>query len=101
MPIARTRPADPPAPAPVPSLSGRAAEDLRAIRSSMDRASLFTAVPGRGGMLLGAAVASRQLESGAWLRAWILTAAVGVVVGIAAIARSARAEGQPLLGPTG
>src|SRR5215813_2548403 len=92
---------------PVPSLAGRAAEDLRLIRRSMDRSSLFTAVPGRGGMLMGvvglagAAVASRQRDASAWLEAWLATAAVGVVVGSWAFVLASRAAGQPLLGPTG
>jgi len=105
----RTRPAAPPvdAPAAGPSLPARAAEDLRAIRSSMERASLFTAVPGRGGMALGlvgltgAALASRQAESGAWLAVWLGTAAIGVVVGLCAFTLTARATGQSLLSPTG
>src|SRR5262245_23896434 len=89
------------------SLPGRAADDLRTIRASMERASLFTAVPGRGGMALGvvglcgAAVASRQADAGAWLTAWLATAAVGLVTGFTLFWASARAEGQPLLGPTG
>jgi hypothetical protein len=90
-----------------PSLPARAAEDLRAIRSSMDRASLFTAVPGRGGMamglvaLAGAVVASQQPDSGAWLATWVATAAVGLAVGGYAFASSARAAGQSLFGPVG
>jgi hypothetical protein len=97
----------PPSEPAVPSLAGRAAEDLRLIRRSMDRSSLFTAVPGRGGMLmgvvglLGAALASRQADSAAWLDAWLLTAGVGILVGAWALLRSSRAAAQPLLGPTG
>ena len=109
MPNVRTRPAAPPvdAPAAGPSLPARAADDLRAIRSSMERASLFTAVPGHGGMLMGlvgltgAVLASRQADSGAWLRVWLSTAAIGVVVGLCAFAHTARATGQSLLSPTG
>lgn len=91
----------------LPSLAGRAAEDLRLIRRSMDRSSLFTAVPGRGGMLMGgiglagAALASRQAGTEAWLRTWLGTAALAFVVGAWACVRSAWAAGQPLLGPTG
>jgi len=95
------------APAEAPSLPQRAADDLRAIRSSMDRASLFTAVPGHGGMamglvgLAGAAVAAGQGDSGSWLLAWLATATVGLVVGACTFERSARAQGQSLLRPTG
>jgi hypothetical protein len=97
----------PPSEPAVPSLAGRAAEDLRLIRRSMDRSSLFTAVPGRGGMLmgvvglLGSVFASRQQDSGTWLDAWLLTAGVGILVGAWALLRSSRAAAQPLLGPTG
>lgn len=91
----------------MPSLAGRAAEDLRHIRRSMDRSSLFTAVPGHGGMLmggvglLGAALATRQPSSADWLRVWLATAAIAVVIGAWACVRSSRAAGQPLLGGSG
>ena len=100
----RERPA---ASEPMPSLAGRAAEDLRHIRRSMDRSSLFTAVPGHGGMLMGgiglagAALASRQPTPGAWLKVWLGTAAIAFVVGGWSCLRSSRAAGQPLLGTTG
>jgi hypothetical protein len=105
----RAQSAAPPAEAPPagPSLPARAADDLRAIRTSMERASLFTAVPGRGGMLmgvvglLGAALASRQADSGSWLAVWLATAAAGVITGACTFAWSGRAAGQDLLGPAG
>ncbi|HEY3123764.1 MAG TPA: hypothetical protein VGK70_06840, partial [Thermoanaerobaculia bacterium] len=60
-----------------PALGGRAIENLRFIRETMERASSFTAVPGRGGVAMGvSAVAAAALSAKArtadeWLGIWL------------------------------
>jgi hypothetical protein len=68
----------------------------------MERAGAFTAVPGWGGVAMGAtalaaaAVASRQPEPDRWLATWLVEAAVAASIGGVAMARKARREGSPL-----
>jgi hypothetical protein len=99
-PIRRLRVLSPERPA--LRLRGRAAADLRYIRETMERSSAFTAVPGRGGVAMGAigcagaAVAAAQESAGAWLAAWGVTAAAAVAVGAVALWRKARAAGTPI-----
>ncbi len=84
------------------ALHGRAAADLRFIRETMERSKAFTAVPGKGGMAMGAlgcagsAVAAAQATDAAWLAVWALTAAAAVSVGGVALWRKARAAGTPI-----
>jgi hypothetical protein len=72
--------------------------DLRYIRGAMERAGAFTAVPGRGGMAMGAtaiiaaAIASRQTAPERWLAVWLLEAAVAAAIGGVTMARKARRE---------
>jgi hypothetical protein len=87
------------------ALDGRAAEDLRFIRRTMEDSSTFTAVPGAGGMAMGgvgcaaAAVAAMQTTPAAWLVAWLTGAAVAILVGAVGLARKSRAAGRPALHP--
>lgn len=89
------------------ALHDRAAEDLRFIRDAMERAGSFTAVPGRGGVVMGvtaaaaAYVASRQVTASAWLAVWLVEGLVAFVIGTAALLRKASRAGQPLLRGTG
>ena len=86
------------------SISAKAADDLTFIRSTMERSTSFTAVPGAGGVvtgvigLAGAIAASRQPTPARWLTAWLCAAAVAVPVELAAIAWKARRGGLPLTG---
>lgn len=88
-------------------LSQRAFDHLRFIRDTMSVATTFTAVPGRGGVamgaagLLGAIVASRQPTAGRWLATWLIAAALATAAGSVALARKARRSGSPLLAGAG
>ena len=84
-----------------------AVENLRFIRETMERSASFTAVPGKGGMLMGltalgaAAVAALQPSAHAWLAVWILEAAVALLIGALAIIRKASTANLPILsGPS-
>jgi hypothetical protein len=96
------RPASAPA-----ALHDRAADDLRFIRRTMEQAGAFTAVPGLGGMLMGAsalvaaALAARQPTFERWLAVWLAEAAIAAVIAAGTIARKARSAGLPLLSGPG
>ncbi|MCA9321173.1 MAG: hypothetical protein KDB53_10580, partial [Planctomycetes bacterium] len=71
------------------------------------RSSSFTAVPGRGGMLMGltalgaAMVASRQHTDLAWMGVWMVEAVVAFVLGAFLLRRKARRAGVSLLSGPG
>jgi hypothetical protein len=80
----------------VPHVGGRAIDNLRFIRETMEGAISFTAVPGKGGIAMGAtALAAAAISSLArspqeWLGVWLAEACVAVAIGAWAIARKAR-----------
>jgi len=86
----------------VKPLDAHAADNLRFIRSAMERASSFTAVPGRGGVAMGAtalvaaAVSLRAKTPDAWLGVWLAEACIAVSIGVWAMARKARRNGSEL-----
>jgi hypothetical protein len=88
-------------PAPEP-IHAHAAENLRFIREAMERASAFTAVPGRGGMLMGASAIVAAVISGPpddtvrWVMVWFADATVAAAIGLTAMAIKARRSGAPL-----
>jgi hypothetical protein len=88
-------------------LHDRALDNLQFIRSTMERAGSFTAVPGWGMVLLGATALGAALHAGAlpvagvygdpqthWLWTWLLEAAVGATIGVAALLYKARRAGD-------
>lgn len=83
-------------------LHEHAAENLRFIRSAMERAGTFTAVPGWGTIAVGvtaviaAMAAGPDITSSRWLNAWIAEAIVAAVLGGSSIAVKARASSTPL-----
>lgn len=89
------------------SLHGRAAADLRFIRSAMERSSAFTAVPGAGGAAMGvigvvaAVIAAPQPTAERWLLVWLIAATTACALGIVAIRRKAARGGVPLTGVVG
>ena len=84
-------------------LSGRAAENLRYIRQTMERGSTFTSIPGVGGAVMGgvallASGLAAQQTGDRWLITWLIAAAVAAVLGLAAMARKASRAGATLTG---
>ena len=85
-------------------LEDHADEHLRVIRSAMERAGSFTAVPGWGGVMMGvtalaaAWIASRAVTPQAWLSTWLAAAVLAFLIGCLAIRRKAIRSGTPLFG---
>lgn len=78
------------------TLNERAIESLEFIRTTMARSAPFTAVPGRGGMRMGAiaiaaaAIGAGQRDDWYWLGVWLAAAGIAVPVGLVAMRRKAR-----------
>jgi len=91
---------DPPEPT---SLHVQAMDNLRFIRSTMESAGSFTAVPGQGGVLMGATalfaafVAQSERESTVWLKVWIAEALLALAIGLGFSYRKATQNSTPLL----
>jgi hypothetical protein len=90
---------------PIP-IDARAADHLRYIRETMERAAEFTAVPGWGGIAMGitalaaAFFASHQTTPRAWLAVWLVEAFVAVSIAAPAAATKAhRANSRLFSGP--
>jgi hypothetical protein len=90
---------------PIP-IDARAADHLRYIRETMERAAEFTAVPGWGGVAMGitaiaaALYASTQVSSRAWLAVWLVEGFVAVAIAApATITKAHRANAKLLSGP--
>ena len=90
-----------PLPRPIP-LEDHALDNLRYIRETMERAGSFTAVPGWGGVVMGAtalaaaAFASHQETPATWLAIWLTEGAVAMAIGVLSMWRKSRAAGLPL-----
>ncbi len=86
----------------VRNLETHAAENLRFIRQTMERAGSFTAVPGWGGVAMGvvalaaAPLAGQTATGQGWLGIWLAAAALAVGIGAASIFHKARATGLSL-----
>lgn len=89
---------------PLRSVDTHAAENLQFIRQTMERSGTFTAVPGKGGVVMGvigltaAGIAARQPTSDWWLATWLVAAAIAAVVGLVFMSLKARAAGLTLMG---
>jgi hypothetical protein len=90
---------------PIP-IDARAADHLRYIRETMERAAEFTAVPGWGGVAMGvtaiaaAFAAARQSSPRSWLAVWLVEAFVAVAIAAATAATKAhRANAALFSGP--
>lgn len=100
------------APRPTPSepgaaLHARAMDNLSFIRSTMERATAFTAVPGWGGVamgvtaLLAAALAGNHATDREWLTVWLGTSALALTLGGGAMAVKARRAGTSVFSYSG
>ncbi len=78
-------------------IQSHAIENLRYIRETMERAGSFTAVPGWGGVVMGASaalaavLASQQESRNAWLIVWLAEGALALAIGLLAMQRKAQA----------
>src|SRR5438876_12460409 len=84
-------------------LRDRALDNLQFIRSAMERAGSFTAVPGWGMVVVGCTALAatwlglRQARAADWLAVWLGEAVPALVVGGAALVQKARPANDPLL----
>ena len=82
-------------------------DNLRYIRLAMERAGSFTAVPGAGGVFMGATamaaawIAASQPSANGWLAVWLSEAVLALLIGIVAAARKASLARMPLLSAPG
>ncbi|HUP87845.1 MAG TPA: hypothetical protein VM100_00695 [Longimicrobiales bacterium] len=92
---------------PTSPLHERAADNLRYIRETMERAAEFTAVPGYGGMAMGASavafgvLAGMQTDPQRWLRVWLADLAIGVAIAAVAMTLKAKRSRAPLFSGPG
>jgi len=77
-------------------------ENIRFIHDAMSRATEFTAVPGWGGVAIGATAIVTAVVSGPpdhslrWIATWFGEAAVAAAIGLTTMAIKARRGGTPL-----
>jgi hypothetical protein len=89
----------------VVSINDRAVRDLRYIRETMERVGSFTAVPGWGGVLMGAtalitAFLTKDIESReVWFTAWMFEAGLAGTLGVVGTLRKAKMQRALLQGP--
>ncbi len=88
------------------SLQARAEQHLQVIRAAMERAASFTALPGWGGVimgavgLIGALAAARMTDPRQWVLVWLFAAGVAVPVGAFTMWRKASRAGVDLYSGT-
>lgn len=91
----------------VPTLHGRAMDNLRFIRETMERASSFTAVPGWGGVIVGvtaliaALIAARVPDEHEWMYVWGCELPLALLIGGLTMKRKATAAQTKVLSPPG
>jgi hypothetical protein len=92
-----------PDPAPI-TVHDRAADNLRFIRDTIERAGSFTAIPGRGGVLIGIsaiitatlAYSPSRSNPRLWLVCWLADALLASIIAVVAIRKKAGAAGVSL-----
>jgi len=91
---------------PVP-IENRAMENIRFIRETMERSAAFTAVPGWGGVIIGATAlaaayaAYRQTSPQAWLTVWLIEVLIALSVAGWATYQKASTVNLPLFSGPG
>ena len=86
----------------LPSLSGRAIDNLQFIRETMERSTHFTAVPGYGGIFMGftaiaaAVIANMQQLIKDWAMVWFVEAALAFAIGLFAMWQKSKVANVPL-----
>lgn len=87
----------------VVSMHERAFDNLRYIRETMERAGAFTAVPGWGGILMGASallasyITTKLPSKELWFEAWLGEAVLAFGIGFFAMVQKSKAVKSPLL----
>jgi hypothetical protein len=86
------------------ALHEHAAESLRFIRDTMERAGSFTSIPGWGGLAIGltaiaASVVAQRFRGQPWLLVWLADAALAAVIGAATVALKGRRAGTSFTSP--
>ena len=90
-----------------PALHDRAMDNLRYIRETMERATPFTGISGRGEMAIGATalvaslIASRQPTFQLWLAIWFADGLISVLIAGWSMDRKARSLQMPLFSGSG
>jgi hypothetical protein len=85
-------------------IDARAADNLRFIRQTMERAGSFTAVPGWGGIAMGisaivaAVLAAQQPDQAGWLRVWLIELVVALLLASTTMTLKARRARTSLFG---
>ena len=86
-----------------PALHDRAMDNLRYIRETMERATPFTGISGRGEMAIGATalvaclVAAWQPTFNSWLAVWLAEGLISTLIAGWSMDRKARAAKMPLV----
>ncbi|HEX2219740.1 MAG TPA: hypothetical protein VHG35_13130 [Gemmatimonadales bacterium] len=94
-------------PRPAEPLHARAMDDLSFIRRTMERATAFTAVPGWGGVAMGAtalvaaALAARATTAEQWMACWLVASGAALLIGGWTMVLKARRAGTPVLSQSG
>jgi hypothetical protein len=85
------------------NISDRAIDNLKFIRETMERSTVFTSVPGYGGILMGATavvaayVAHSQVYIRDWLTVWVAEAVLAFFIGLLAMWQKSKLSNNSLL----
>ena len=92
---------------PVPALHDRAIDNIRYIRETMERATPFTGISGRGEMAIGATalvasvIAARQPNFKYWVYIWLAEGFISLLIAGWSMDRKARSLQMPLFSGSG